>query len=172
MVVVTHNRADLLARMLDGLARPRPAGPTRSSSSTTPAPTTPARCSGQVTDLPLQVTHSEENLGGAGGFHLGVEQAYHAGHDRIWLMDDDVVPAADCLAVLLAHDESCLMAVREDLPGRLVEKAAVHFDLRRPHAIRPKRSSVETTYADPRRRCPSGWRSRTSRSRGSWCTAG
>ena len=89
-------------------------------------------------DLPLHVTHSEENLGGAGGFHLGVEQAFLAGHDRIWLMDDDVVPAADCLAVLLARDESCLMAVREDLAGKLVEKAAVHFDLRRPLAIRPE----------------------------------
>src|SRR3712207_7797869 len=40
---------------------------------------------------------SEENLGGAGGFHLGVRTAYGAGHDRIWLMDDDVVPAPTCL---------------------------------------------------------------------------
>lgn len=146
VVVVTHNRAALLARMLDGLAaqthRPDAIHVIDNASADDTR-----RVLAERTDLPLHVTHSEENLGGAGGFHLGVEQAYHAGYDRIWLMDDDVVPAADCLAVLLAHDEACLMAVREDLAGDLVEKAAVHFDLRRPHAIRPKRSSVETVYA-------------------------
>ena len=30
--------------------------------------------------------------------------AYDAGYDRIWLMDDDVVPAPDCLATLMATD--------------------------------------------------------------------
>ena len=46
-------------------------------------------------------------------------------------MDDDVVPAADCLSVLMTVDDSdCLMAAREDREGRLVEKAAVTFDLR------------------------------------------
>jgi GT2 family glycosyltransferase len=92
--------------------------------------------------------HSAENLGGAGGFHLGVKTAYDKGFDRIWLMDDDVVPAPDCLATLMAVDEDCLIAVREDLSGGLVEKAAVEFDLRNPLAIRPKRSTVDSTYAD------------------------
>ena len=31
-----------------------------------------------------------ENTGGAGGFSRGVELAYKAGHDWIWIMDDDV----------------------------------------------------------------------------------
>ena len=35
-------------------------------------------------DLPLRVTCSQENLGGAGGFHLGVRTAYDAGFDRVW----------------------------------------------------------------------------------------
>ena len=147
VVVVTFNRADLLARMLDGLAaqtrRPDAVYVVNNASSDHTREVLDAR-----PDLGLVVTHNEENLGGAGGFHLGVEQAYLDGHDRIWLMDDDVVPAPDCLAVLLSHDESCLMAVREDLRGALVEKAAIHFDLRRPHVIRPKRASVETSYAD------------------------
>ena len=59
-------------------------------------------------DLPLRVTHAEDNLGGAGGFHLGVKTAYEAGYDRIWLMDDDVVPTPECLAVLMAQDEACV----------------------------------------------------------------
>ena len=72
---------------------------------------------------------TEENLGGAGGFHRGMQAAYEQGYDRIWLLDDDVVPAPDCLSVLLAVDEElsdCLMVVREDTSGRLVEKAARH----------------------------------------------
>lgn len=146
VVIVTFNRADLLARMLDGLAaqtRPPDAVYVVDNASTDHTRTVLQRH-----DLPLRVTHSEDNLGGAGGFHLGVKKAYEAGHDRIWLMDDDVVPAPECLAVLMDQDEPCLAAVREDVAGRLVEKAAVRFDLRNPLAIRPKRATVDATYAD------------------------
>ena len=52
--------------------------------------------------LELQRIHLEENTGGAGGFRAGAEAAYDQGFDRIWLMDDDVVPAPDCLALLMA----------------------------------------------------------------------
>jgi rhamnopyranosyl-N-acetylglucosaminyl-diphospho-decaprenol beta-1,3/1,4-galactofuranosyltransferase len=147
VVVVTHNRADLLAGMLDGLV------------AQTWQPDTVIvvdNASGDHTqqvldrdDLPLQVIRSEENVGGAGGFRIGMETAYVAGWDRIWLMDDDVVPAPDCLATLMAVDpelSACLMCVREDLEGRLVEKSATTFDLRNPLSIKPKTASVETTY--------------------------
>ena len=50
----------------------------------------------------LQRIHLDTNTGGAGGFRAGCEAAYEQGFDRIWLMDDDVVPAPDCLAVLMA----------------------------------------------------------------------
>ena len=146
MVIVTFNRADLLGRMLDGLAAqtrlPDAVFVVDNASTDHTAEVVEAR-----RHLRLHVTNSPDNLGGAGGFHLGMRQAYDAGHDRIWLMDDDVVPAPDCLEVLLAHDGPCLAAVREDLEGRLVEKAAVHFDLRNPLSIRPKQASVESTYA-------------------------
>ena len=83
-------------------------------------------------------------------FHLNrtelLVKAHERGFDRIWLMDDDVVPAPDCLTVLMAQDEACLMAVREDTTGALVEKAAVRFDLRNPLAIRPKTAMVETEF--------------------------
>ena len=38
------------------------------------------------------------------------------------------------------------MAVREDTAGRLVEKAALAFDLANPFAIRPKRASVDDRW--------------------------
>ena len=147
VVVVTYNRADLLARMLDGLAaqtrRPDAVYIVDNASSDHTREVLERWHGG---DLPLRVTHSTDNLGGAGGFHLGLRQAYGDGNDWIWLMDDDVVPAPDCLAVLLAQDEACLMAVREDTSGRLVEKAATRFDLDNPLSLRPKTGMVETDY--------------------------
>ncbi len=146
VVIVTFNRADLLGGMLDGLAAqthaPDAVFVIDNASTDHTRDVLEAR-----SDLPLRLTYSPDNLGGAGGFHLGVKQAYDAGFDRIWLMDDDVVPAPECLAVLLAHGGPCLMAVREDLTGTLVEKAAVRFDLRNPLAIRPKTASVDSTWS-------------------------
>jgi GT2 family glycosyltransferase len=147
VVVVTYNRADLLARMLDGLVaqtyRPEAVIVVDNASGDHTAEVLARE------DLPLQVIRSEENVGGAGGFRIGMEAAYAGGWDRIWLMDDDVVPAPDCLATLMAVDpelSDCLMCVREDTEGRLVEKSATRFDLRNPLTVRPKTASVESTY--------------------------
>ena len=147
VVVVTHNRAHLLEHMLAGLA-----AQTRVPDRVFVVDNASSDHTREVlerTPLLDQVAiHLTDNLGGAGGFHHGLERAYDEGFHRIWLMDDDVVPAPDCLETLLAHGGPCLMPVREDTHGRLVEKAATRFDLRNPLAIRPKRASVESEYAD------------------------
>jgi rhamnopyranosyl-N-acetylglucosaminyl-diphospho-decaprenol beta-1,3/1,4-galactofuranosyltransferase len=147
VVVVTFNRAELLVRMLDGLV-----AQTRRPDAVIVVDNASTDHTHDVLDryagLELQRIRLETNTGGAGGFHAGVEAAYGHGFDRIWLVDDDVVPAPDCLAVLMAQDEACLMCVREDLRGHLVEKAAIDFDLTRPWSIRPKRASVETAYGE------------------------
>jgi rhamnopyranosyl-N-acetylglucosaminyl-diphospho-decaprenol beta-1,3/1,4-galactofuranosyltransferase len=148
IVVVTFNRADLLERMLLGLAElERPADAVivvdNASSDRT------AEVLAASTLPGLQVITSTENLGGAGGFRTGVEAAWHGGYDRIWLMDDDVIPAPDCLTVLLAQDPAvsdCLMAVREGTQGELAEYAALRFDLTNPLRIKPKTASVVSTY--------------------------
>ena len=92
VVVVTFNRAELLDRMLDGLAaqthQPDAVIVIDNCSTDHTREVLDAR-----TDLPLHVTTTASNLGGAGGFHIGMRAAYDAGWDRIWLMDDDVVPA-------------------------------------------------------------------------------
>jgi GT2 family glycosyltransferase len=148
VVVVTFNRADLLVRMLDGLAAQTrlPDAVFVIDNASTDHTQEVLEARREHPELALQITHSPDNVGGAGGFHLGLRQAYAAGFDRIWLVDDDVVPAPDCLATLMAVDEPCLMSVREDLAGRLVEKAALRFDLANPLAIKPKTAMVETTY--------------------------
>lgn len=151
VVVVTYNRAGLLLRMLGALAASehRPdAVIVVDNASTDHTATVLDGAREAHRDLPLQVIRPERNLGGSGGFHLGVEAAYEQGFDRIWLMDDDVLPAPDCLGILMDTDEDCLMAVREDTTGRLIEKAAVTFDLRNPLKIKPKTAMVETTYGE------------------------
>jgi rhamnopyranosyl-N-acetylglucosaminyl-diphospho-decaprenol beta-1,3/1,4-galactofuranosyltransferase len=149
VIVVTFNRADLLGRTLDGLA-----AQSRQPDAVIVVDNASTDHTRAVLDahrgLGLQRLHLDSNTGGAGGFRAGVDAAYQQGFDRIWLMDDDVVPAPDCLAVLMATDEACVMAVREDTRGHLVEKAATDFDLRRPWSVRPKRASVETAYGDRR----------------------
>ena len=42
-----------------------------------------------------------ENLGAAGGFEAGMRAAFDAGAEWVWLLDDDAVPAADALELLL-----------------------------------------------------------------------
>jgi GT2 family glycosyltransferase len=147
IVVVTHNRAHLLEPMLAGLGLldPAPDGVIvvdNASSDRT------AEVLGAAALPNLRVIRSEENLGGAGGFRLGVKAAYDSGVDRIWLMDDDVIPAPDCLGVLLAREEDCLMAVREDRNGNLAEYAATRFDLTHPWVIKPKTASVVSSYPE------------------------
>lgn len=49
------------------------------------------------------VLHPTVNLGGAGGFALGVREALAvAPHALVWMMDDDTVPEPTALAALLA----------------------------------------------------------------------
>jgi rhamnopyranosyl-N-acetylglucosaminyl-diphospho-decaprenol beta-1,3/1,4-galactofuranosyltransferase len=148
VVVVTYNRADLLEECLRALA-----GSTRApdavivvdnaSSDRTPELLQKAVGEGL---LPLEVLRSAENLGGAGGFHRGVAAAYEAGYDRIWLMDDDVLPDPGCLEVMMSHPGPALMAIREDRQGRVCEKAATDFDLAHAWVVRPKREMVEQRH--------------------------
>ncbi|XBB70136.1 glycosyltransferase family 2 protein [Nocardioides sp. WV_118_6] len=45
------------------------------------------------------------NTGGAGGFHHGLGWAVREGADLVWLMDDDGLPAPDCLDLLLERQQ-------------------------------------------------------------------
>ena len=43
----------------------------------------------------------KKNTGGAGGFYEGIRLAKRRGCDWIWVMDDDTIPAKDCLEKLI-----------------------------------------------------------------------
>lgn len=63
---------------------------------------------------PLIEIVTQENLGGAGGFHTGIKKAYEAGYEWIWVMDDDVEPFKDCLENLMQYRDlsKCIHPLR------------------------------------------------------------
>lgn len=98
-VVVTYNRARLLLECLDALLRQtRPLQ--RIVLIDNASTDNTAELLGQHGYLghPLiDYLRLPTNTGGAGGFHAGVKRAYEAGHDWIWVMDDDAEPFDDAL---------------------------------------------------------------------------
>lgn len=117
-VVVTHNRLAQLQRTLDRLLQADPAH--------LQAVVVVDNCSTDGTgawldrqgDPRLHVEHSADNLGGAGGFAVGMRRAMER-FDPDWLvvMDDDARPHADALAAF--HDM--------DRTGHEAVAAAVYF---------------------------------------------
>ena len=72
--------------------------------------------------LTISYTRMVNNTGGAGGFHEGMKQAHHDGHDWIWVMDDDVEPVPEALEVLLEyrHISDCIHPMRMSRSGEPV----------------------------------------------------
>lgn len=54
-----------------------------------------------LTDTRYLIIHSKENIGGAGGFSLGLKSAVLEGCDYTWLMDDDTIPSSTALEELV-----------------------------------------------------------------------
>lgn len=63
------------------------------------------------------VFHSNVNLGGAGGFSLGIGQALSKGADWIWISDDDAYPDPDCLQKLSDYYTALPSAERSSIAG-------------------------------------------------------
>lgn len=45
-----------------------------------------------------------ENMGGAGGFHFGIKEAYYRGADWVWTLDDDCIPTPEALERLIRSE--------------------------------------------------------------------
>jgi rhamnopyranosyl-N-acetylglucosaminyl-diphospho-decaprenol beta-1,3/1,4-galactofuranosyltransferase len=129
-VVVTHRRPDELAKSLDAVS-------------------SQSRCPDHlivvdndhdegVRDLvagqPIPTTYlgSRRNLGGAGGFALGMLHALALGADWVWLADDDGRPQdRDVLATLLACAEKHGLAEVSPMVCNLDDPDRLAFPLRR-----------------------------------------
>lgn len=99
MVVVTHNRPQLLAEVLQALAQQKGLVHQVVVVDNASGPAT----QDVLARVSALVVRSEVNLGGAGGFSLGIQRALELGTDWIWLMDDDAVPQPDALEALASQ---------------------------------------------------------------------
>ncbi len=100
IVVVTYNRAHLLARALESVGRmdPKPGHVVViDNASTDDTPETVDRLREQA-GTEIVYRRLDENTGGSGGFSAGMQTAYELGSEWIWLMDDDVEVLPDGLA--------------------------------------------------------------------------
>ncbi|GAB3257116.1 glycosyltransferase family 2 protein [Nocardioides dilutus] len=138
-VVVTHNRLPLLRRLTARLVEVQELDEVlvvdNASTDGTGA---------WLRDAPVTSRTLPTNSGGAGGFHDGLEWAVESGADLVWLMDDDGLPAPDCLSLLLDHPDLDFwgpVVVDEDDPSRLV------FPIRLPGGTRTVRRLDEVWAA-------------------------
>lgn len=129
-VVVTHRRLEELARSLDALVtqtRPPDHLIVVDNDNDT-------RVRDLVAGQPVPATYlgSHRNLGGAGGFALGMLHALAAGADWLWLADDDGRPAdSGVLARLLACAEKHGLAEVSPMVCNIDDPALLAFPLRR-----------------------------------------
>lgn len=115
-VIVTFNRAALLKRLLQRLDEcvvvPDVVVIVDNCSSDDTADVV-AEC-GEASTIPYRYERLGENLGGAGGFSHGMTVARSLLGDRddtwLWLMDDDGLPAPDCLERQLAVRDGLAMS--------------------------------------------------------------
>jgi GT2 family glycosyltransferase len=115
-VVVTYNRANKLATVLDRLAdqsRRVDRILVIDNASTDHTPEVTAR----YADRPeVDVVRLDTNTGGAGGFATGMRLAYEAGADFAWIMDDDCYAEPDALHELLTGLEAAEKQMDMRLP--------------------------------------------------------
>ena len=78
---------------------------------------------------------SQDNVGGSGGFYVGMKRAYDLGADWIWCMDDDVYPEPTCLDELLKHadaDDIGILCPRRIREGKVFVNECRQINLANP----------------------------------------
>ncbi len=110
---------------------------------------------GRVRDLvagqPISTTYlgSRRNLGGAGGFALGMLQALAQGADWVWLADDDGRPQdTRVLATLMACAEKYGLAEVSPMVCNMDDAARLAFPLRRGLVWRRLASELRTSKTE------------------------
>ncbi|RZS45107.1 rhamnopyranosyl-N-acetylglucosaminyl-diphospho-decaprenol beta-1,3/1,4-galactofuranosyltransferase [Herbihabitans rhizosphaerae] len=95
-------------------------------------PDEPARDVVEACPLPSTYLQSKRNLGGAGGFALGILHALSLGADWVWLADDDGRPADEhVLATLLDEAETRGLAEVSPVVSNIAAPESLAFPLRR-----------------------------------------
>lgn len=129
-VVVTHNRAELLAKSLDVLG-----GQSRPVDLIIVVDNANQSEVAELVDrqpVPTLYLPSEFNLGGAGGFALGMLTALAYGADWVWLADDDGRPEGpEVLAILLECARRHALMEVSPVVANIDDPQVLAFPLRR-----------------------------------------
>jgi len=146
-VVVTHRRPDELAKSLDALS-----GQTRAPDHLVVVDNDDdARVRDLVSGQPIPTTYlgSRRNLGGAGGFALGMLHALALGADWLWLADDDGRPQdSEVLSALLACADKHALAEVSPMVCDMDDPSRLAFPLRRGLVWRRRVSELRTGGPD------------------------
>jgi rhamnopyranosyl-N-acetylglucosaminyl-diphospho-decaprenol beta-1,3/1,4-galactofuranosyltransferase len=146
-VVVTHRRPDELAKSLEAV------------SAQTRAPDhlvvvdndNDSRVAELVSGQPIPTSYlgSRRNLGGAGGFALGMLHALALGSDWVWLADDDGQPAdSEVLGALLECADKHGLAEVSPMVCDMNDPARLAFPLRRGLAWRRRVEELRTDASE------------------------
>jgi rhamnopyranosyl-N-acetylglucosaminyl-diphospho-decaprenol beta-1,3/1,4-galactofuranosyltransferase len=129
-VVVTHRRVDQLTKSLDAVSGQRRPPDQLIVVDNDDDERVRELVAGQP--IPTSYVGSRRNLGGAGGFALGMLQALALGADWVWLADDDGRPAdSTVLETLLACATRHSLAEVSPMVCDLDDPARLAFPLRR-----------------------------------------
>jgi rhamnopyranosyl-N-acetylglucosaminyl-diphospho-decaprenol beta-1,3/1,4-galactofuranosyltransferase len=148
-VIVTRHRRELLRLSLAAIA-----GQTRPVDHVVVVDNGPDDSAEDVvrgSGLPVTYLPSERNLGGAGGFALGMLHALSVGADWVWCADDDGRPADETvLATLLAAARRHGLAEVSPLVTDMADPERLAFPLRRGLRWRRRRSDFAGIELLPR----------------------
>ena len=147
-VVVTYNRLELLKQVINGLLNQ------------TLKPNKIIVVNNNSTDGTLnwleamskeqpQITFiTQENTGSSGGQYTGTKTAFEMGYEWIWIMDDDVVAANDCLENLMLYCKSDVVAapLRIGNDGKIFVNDTAEINLKNPFKGMHKRFLSKSDY--------------------------
>src|SRR5262249_57301386 len=148
-VVVTHRRPDELAKSLDALTTQTrlPDHLIVVDNDGSPDGSAGSRVRDLVDSQPVSTIYlgSHRNLGGAGGFALGILHALSQGADWVWLADDDSRPQdTRVLATLMACAEKYGLAEVSPMVCDVNDPQRLAFPLRRGLVWRRRASELRT----------------------------
>lgn len=144
-VVVTRHRRELLAESLKALATQ-----TRTPDHLVVVDNGPDQPVGDLVEqCPIPTTYlpSHTNLGGAGGFALGMLHALALGADWLWLADDDGRPADEhVLSTLMDEAERRKLAAISPMVTNIDQPTKLAFPLRRGLTWKRNASELGTDF--------------------------
>lgn len=103
-VVVTYNRLEMLKKCIVALQKQKHSCDILIIDNASTDNTEKYAKELEVTYCNIYYRNTGGNLGGAGGFNLGVRLAVEAGYEYIWVMDDDCLPKKNALDELINAD--------------------------------------------------------------------